>query len=308
MSSGAVVSLTEDNLVEIERLSSLGYSTEEMALYFDVDKIAFDDAANTDGTDINYHIRRGLLITKAKEQMAIQQSAEHGDEKAIKALSAVRYRREFNIARRDILYNCEVSEDVYRRLENFIQAGKLDDLSTDEQLYIETLTIVNSMRRKYGRSATIKFLQSKPFNLPYARARDMYEHAINLFYTDNKVEKKALRNLKAQQLEDAADMLLRVAKEPADFEVYAKLIKQSAEIRQLHLPDPPEVPKGVFDKPIKIFALDPNAIGIAKPDRNALARQIDTIPGATEADKRRAAMDAGVIQPNIDEYLESNED
>lgn len=32
----------------------------------------------------------------------------------------------------------------------------------------------------------------------------MYEHSINLFYSDSKIEKKALRNLKAQQLEDAA--------------------------------------------------------------------------------------------------------
>lgn len=83
----------------------------------------------------------------------------------------------------------------------------------------------------------------------------MYEHSINLFYSDSKIEKKALRNLKAQQLEDAAKMVLDTAKEPSDFEIYGKLIKLSAEILQLNQPDPPEIPKGTYDRPYRVLLL-----------------------------------------------------
>ena len=102
--------------------------------------------------------------------------------------------------------------------------------------------MINSMLRKFGRVKTIKFFCKKPFEFTYAQSRDMYEQAINLFYVDSKVEKKAMRNLKAEQLEEAAEMVREMATKPEDFEVYGKLMKLSAEIRQLNLPDPPEVP------------------------------------------------------------------
>lgn len=164
------------------------------------------------------------------------------------------------------------------------------------------------MRRKYGRAETIKFFCKAPFNFTYAQSRDMFEHSINLFYIDNKIEKKALRNLKAQQLEDAADMLLRTARFPKDFEVYAKLIKLSAEIRQLNLPDPPEMPKDTYNKPYRVYTFDPNLIGVERVDRNILARQIDSITGITEAEKQKVKADACVetipLENILDEYEE----
>ena len=82
---------------------------------------------------------------------------------------------------------------------------------------------------------------------------------------------------------------------PKDFEIYGKLMKLSAEVRQLNLPDPPEVPKGTFDRPYKIYTLDPSLIGIEKPNRNELAKQIDAIVGATEAEKEKAKQDAAIV-------------
>ena len=82
-------------------------------------------------------------------------------------------------------------------------------------------------------------------------------------------------------------MVLDTAKEPSDFEIYGKLIKLSAEILQLNQPDPPEIPKGTYDRPYRVFTLDPKLIGMDRPDRNLLARQIDEIIGATEAEKQK---------------------
>ena len=60
-----------------------------------------------------------------------------------------------------------------------------------------------------------------------------------------------------------------------------------------------------------MYTLNPELIGIDKPNRNDLARQIDSIVGATEAEKEKAKQDAGIVDviplDNIlDEYEEEN--
>ena len=306
-----VLMLPAEKYEELERLAALGYSEEDMAMYFNVPEEEFRRAAaNVDG-EINYHIRRGMLMSGALEQMGLLADAEKGNVQAIQTLYKVRYRRQFEVAKRELLYNLDIDDKVFQRLENYIESGSLTDLKPDEAIYIELLTMMNAMRRKYGRAKTIKFFCKAPFSFAYAQSRDMYEQAINLFYVDSKVEKKAMRNLKAEQLEEAAEMVREMATKPEDFEVYGKLMKLSAEIRQLNLPDPPEVPKGTFDRPYKVYTLDPSLIGISKPNRNELARQIDSIVGATEAEKEKAKQDAGIVDviplDNIlDEYEEEN--
>lgn len=285
--------LTEEKLEELERVAALGHTVEEMAMYFNLSVDLFSEDAADPNSKIGYHIRRGILVSKVKEQMGVMAGAEKGDIPSISALSKIRYRKDFNAARRDILLSDEIDDGLYHRLEAYIESGSIADLAPDESLYIEALALINSMRRKYGRVKTVKFF-CKEFNLPYKSAVNMYEHAINLFYIDSKVEKKALRNLKAQQLEDAADMILRTAKEPSDFESYAKLIKMSADIRQLNLPDAPEVPAGTYDRPFHVYTLDPEKIGIDKPDRNELAKQIDSIKNITEAEREKAKREANI--------------
>ena len=303
------VFLTEKKLEELERLAALGYGEPEMAMYFDVNIERFIEAAADPESKINYHIRRGILINQAREQMSVMSSAEGGNVQAIQALSKIRYRKDFNAARKDILLNDEIDEELYHRLEAYVEEGSLSNLKQDEALYIELLALMNGMRRKYGRVKTIKFFCKPPFSLNYSQVRAMYEHSINLFYVDSKVEKKAMRELKAQQLEDAADMVLRVAKEPSDYEIYAKLIKLSADIRQLHLPDPVDVPKGTYDRPYQVYTLEPEKIGIDRPDRHTLARQIDSIKGITEVEKERAKREAGIedVIP-FEEMLNDNEE
>ena len=302
--------LTEEKLEELERLAALSYTIPDMAMYFGLPSDEFQADAENSDSKINYHIRRGILVNTARTQMEVMNNAEKGNTQAIQLLSKIQYRKNFETARRDILYDCEIDEKILHRLEAYIESGSTIKLKPGEELYLEAMTLMNSMRRKYGRSKTIKFFCNAPFNLSYAQARDMYEHSINLFYSDSKVEKKALRNLKAQQLEDAAKMVLDTAKEPSDFEIYGKLIKLSAEILQQNQPDPPEIPKGTYDRPYRVFTLDPKLIGMDRPDRNLLARQIDEIVGATETEKQKAKYDAGIedipFEDMLNEYKEEN--
>ncbi|HEY5508528.1 MAG TPA: hypothetical protein VIK29_07650, partial [Paludibacter sp.] len=85
-------------------------------------------------------------------------------------------------------------KNYFDLLQDFIQGGSKEALSDDEQSYLDLLYLLNSLRRKYGKENAIAFIQHVPYSIPYAKARAMYDEAINLFYGDDGIEKQAHRN------------------------------------------------------------------------------------------------------------------
>lgn len=200
-------------------------------------------------------------------------------------------------------------ESKYHLLEAYIESGSTGNLEEDEIEYLQVLTMMNSMRRKYGKEKTLKFFQNSPFSITAYRSKQMYDESTNLFYANEKVEKKALRALKADQLEKAADLVMATAKSAADLEVYGKLIKDSAIIRQLDKADPPTIPEALYKKPYKIYSLDPKVLGLVSADRNKLAARIDSTD-TTERYKTRLKQEARIEDVDfieqIDELTEKN--
>lgn len=173
----------------------------------------------------------------------------------------------------------------YHDIADYIDKGSKTGLSEEEQEYLEILVTMNNMRRRYGMLNTIKFFQAKPYNISAYRAKQMYYEALNLFYADEILEKKAARNLIAENLEKAAELCLASAKSPKDLEIYGDLQMKIFKAKQLDLPDPPEIPKELYSKPIKIYTLNPRQAKLPELDRNELARIIDALPHP-ESDKK----------------------
>lgn len=195
-------------------------------------------------------------------------------------------------------------------LIDYIESGSTINLNEDEIEYLEVLTKMDSMRRRFGKSSTIKFFQKPPFNISAYRTKQMYDEAINLFYRSEKLDRKAMRALKAEQVEQAAELVMATATKPADLEVYGKLIKESYFYRQLDREDPPEIPENLYKKHIKIYTLDPTQIKLPAPNRNKVAEIIDNLEGVTEKEKvkfNREALtqDADFIEM-IDEIKQEN--
>lgn len=84
-----------EQLEDLERLSALGYSVEEMAMYFDCPVDDFKHDAKTEGCTIHYHIRRGKLTIKANAAMKIMASAEAGNITAAQQLAKVQKERDY---------------------------------------------------------------------------------------------------------------------------------------------------------------------------------------------------------------------
>ena len=87
--------LTDDEKIELERLSALGYSVPEMAMYFNKPLNEFKHDASTDGCIVNYHISRGKLIIKANAAMKLMELAESGNLTATQQLAKVVKDQEF---------------------------------------------------------------------------------------------------------------------------------------------------------------------------------------------------------------------
>lgn len=100
------ISLDEEQKEDLERLSALGYSLRDMAMYFAFDYKQFKHDATTEGCVIKYHIDRGRLTVKANAQMKLMQSAEGGNITAIQFLAKVQRDRDY----KDLLNQMEENE------------------------------------------------------------------------------------------------------------------------------------------------------------------------------------------------------
>jgi hypothetical protein len=185
------------------------------------------------------------------------------------------------------------SKPYFDVLQDYIQGGSKDALLSDEQKYLDVLHLLNSLRRKYGKENAIAFIQRPPNNIPYRKAREMYDEAINLFYADDGIEKQAHRNVMFEGLMAAANLILKTSESSKDVEVYGDLITKAYKIKGLDTVDPPRIPEGMYKKPLKIYSLNPGSIGLPMADRKALAERIDNLE-ISELEKNRIRQEAEV--------------
>lgn len=194
----------------------------------------------------------------------------------------------------------------FDRLQDYLASGCTMELTDDEMDYYNALYALIGIQRKYGKDNAISFLMHDPFQVKRARAREMYNEAINLFFANDSIENNAHRNMMYDNLQKAAQVVLMNAHSSKDMEVYGNLMIQAAKIKQLDKPDP-QKRKEVNEKPIKIYMLDTQAVGMPQVNRQLLAEQIDSIPDIPEREKVRLKRDAQVIDVDIIEMLDDQE-
>lgn len=192
-------------------------------------------------------------------------------------------------------------------LQDYIASGCTMQLTDDELDYYNVLYAMVGINRKYGKDNAISFLMHEPFCVERMRARQMYSEAINLFYLNDTIENNAHRNMMYDNLMKAAQVVLKEAVSAKDMEVYGNLTVQAAKIKQLDRPDPVK-PKEMDEKHIKVYDLDPSAVGLPSANRNLLAAQIDSIEGISVKEKIRLKRDANIVDVDIEEMLDDQEE
>ena len=88
--------LKDETALELQRLSALGYSVRDMAMYFDFDYGQFKSEADNPDSEIAYNIKRGKLILRANVDMRISESAENGNITAVQQLAKSMREKNYN--------------------------------------------------------------------------------------------------------------------------------------------------------------------------------------------------------------------
>lgn len=197
-------------------------------------------------------------------------------------------------------------KSYFDTLQDYIASGCTMELTADELDYYNTLYALVGINRKYGKDNAIAFLMHEPFNVERLRARKMYSEAINLFYLNDTIENNAHRNMMFDNLMKAAQVVLQNAVSSKDMEVYGNLNIQAAKIKQLDKPNPVK-PKEIDEKPIKIYDLNPEAVGLDAANRQILAAQIDSVD-LPEREKVRLKRDANIVDIDFEEMLNDQEE
>jgi hypothetical protein len=76
--------------------------------------------------------------------------------------------------------------------------------------------------------------------------------------------------------------------------------------RQLDQPDIDDFPSELFDRPFKLYTLDPEMAGIPKADRREISAFIDGLPELSELEKEVIRREAGILPLKV--FLDNDED
>ncbi len=292
----------DEALKELQDFGALGWAPQDIATFFGFDIQAFTAEYNNPDSIIAYNIRRGQLINYAEIDKKALLSAKGGNIKSMERIDQIRRERSFSVSKLDI-FGAFDDPEKFQRVYDYIVAGKSSDLSNNEKLYLEMLSIVNSIDRQFGKRATIKFLQSTPFNYSYVQAVDYYNEADNLFYANRGQTKEAMRNKLASMIIDLGVGAQKTAQTPKDFEIAGNLYAKAARILALDEPDVQRLPAELYRRQFRVFSLNTETIGLPKIDRHEVGQQIDLMP-IPENVKDRLRSESLIEDANIITLLE----
>lgn len=284
------LNLTEEEWEKVETLSALDFSNDHIATYFDIDKKVFSQIAKDKNSYLAERLEAGRIKQDMDERLALSELAVSGKVSAQKQIHEIKRTRAFKISKMDI-FGAFDNKRVLEQLNDYIQSGGRLDVSVEEQLYIDALLFMRDMDSMYGRRATVDFFV-KHFKLKHQNASEMYDEAVNLFYGDRNINKKALRHKFAERLEQAAQVVAQNAETSKDWEIYGTLTKQLSSLLELDKSDPEKLPADAYLKPVNVFTLNPEMVSLPTINRNELAAEIDALdqPESVKSSLRQDAM------------------
>jgi len=163
-------------------------------------------------------------------------------------------------------------------------------------VYLELLEIVRSLYNKYETKVFIlNLLMSDIYGLSRQQATILYFDSLNFFYADNKIKQSAWENIYADHL----DNLAYYALEKDDLETARRCFAEAAKLRGAGRDEITQVPEEMKVRPIVIYSMDPEKLGLPRANRKLLGKFIDDLPEITEKERVRFKQDAGIIDVNL---------
>jgi CRISPR/Cas system CSM-associated protein Csm2 small subunit len=121
-------------------------------------------------------------------------------------------------------------------------------------------------------------------------ARQIYENALNYFYTDRNIRKESWRNILAEKYMLAAQICF----EKNDLEGYRKFLNSVERIKRLNEKDDEGIDPKLLDRRVFVYFVSGKEIGIPEVDRTELGRMIDSYD-INESLKVKVKREAGTL-------------
>lgn len=295
-------SLTPDLVQELQGYGALEWSPRDIAISMGFDIDQFTAEYKDPDSTVSLIITRGRLQAQADISKKVFENAKLGDLPSILHLEKIRREKSFQTSKLDIFGGFD-DQKSFEKVSEYIVAGRTAELSNNEKLFIDLLSIINSLDRQFGKRATIKLL-TQQFGYSYDRAVDYYNQADQLFYSNRNTTKEALRNKYAEMLDNIAHAALAAAQTPKDYEAVSEIIAKAAKIRKLDEPEIQKLPAAMYLRQIRMFSLTPEVLGLPPVNRQEVNEQIQQLH-IPEVEKRRLRQEALIEDVDIIEMFEN---
>ena len=293
-----------ETLRYLEGFGALYWSTDDIAEYLGVEDFKWWQAeVGNPHSQISRAIRHGELEQRANVELGILKGAIGGNDKDVETYRTMMRDKSFALSKLD-LFGGTRDMNLWAKIQDYIAGGSKGTLSTREQRYIDLLNLIFSLDRQYGKRKTVKFLTSAPFGYTYSQASNLYSEAVELFYCNRNVSRKALREKTADMFDALYQAAVQSAKTTADYLAAADILTRKAKMLRLDEEDPEKLDPGMYERRPVVLSLDSEDIGLPKADRRRLAELIDRtkIP---QSEKKRLEMEAGIVDMDIVKVLEN---
>lgn len=194
-------------------------------------------------------------------------------------------------------------------IHDYIENGDITTVPIHIRAYLDLLEKVRDMKRRPREYATknhiVKHLV-KVNELSLYMANKIYDDCIEYFYLDSSISKQAYRNLYAEDQDEDIALARLAADGIEDLDRISKMREKAYKFRQLDVPDVEDFPSELFDRPWKLYTMDPEQVGIPKADRREVSARIDGYTELTELEKEILKREAGALPNRI--LLQAHED
>lgn len=184
--------------------------------------------------------------------------------------------------------------DIY----DFLEFGNMNNAPAHIVEYIQVLDKIRAMSLRIdqfgSKEAILKHLVAIEKYSRY-KANKLYEEALEYFYSDSTISKQAWKYIIAEKMMMNINFAEQIKESVQDSEKIQGMYLKLRDVLELDKEDKEELPQELFRKPVKLFTVDTELLGLPKVDRNRLAEIIEAIPELTEKEKLRIKSEALVI-------------
>jgi hypothetical protein len=300
--------INAETLRLLQAFGAVYWSTDEIADWFGITDLAWwrGEVSNR-GSTIARAIRRGELDQRAKVELRILQGAQAGDEDDIGTYRTMMRDKSFALSKLDLFGGAD-DAGLWQQIYDYIASGSRGKLSEKERNYLDLLNLIYSLDGRFGKRKVIGFLTSEAFGYTHAQATNLYSEALELFYANRNISRKALKEKTADMYDTLYQAAVAAAKSTADYMLAADILTKKAKMLRLDQEEVPVLDPKMYDRRWTVVSTRPEDIGLPRADRRAVREVVDALlvkAGAPASDRSRVEMEAGLVDLDFARVLEN---